>query len=88
MLFCRDGSIWFDQANRFHRHNALYSRPFFENFQLGWCWMHKHPSPGETTMTFVKGIEHWLQSRRHGKGMLQETWLPPPAAFVFDSLSR
>jgi len=31
-LFCRNSSIWFDHTNRFHRHDALYSRPFFKQF--------------------------------------------------------
>jgi hypothetical protein len=47
--------------------------------------MHKHSATGETTMTFVKGIQHWLHSSRHGKGMLrkpgfhrlQGAWLIP-----------
>jgi hypothetical protein len=53
----------------------------FENFQLGWRRMPKHPSPGETPMTFLKGIQHWLQSSRHGKGMLA-------ALLVIDYLLR
>ena len=34
--------------------------------------MHKHPATGETTVLFVKGIQHWLHSSRHGKGMLRK----------------
>jgi hypothetical protein len=70
--FCCDSSMRFDHPSRFHRQNALYSRPFFENFQLGWRRMHKHPAAGETSMTLVKGIQHGLQRSRHGKGMLRK----------------
>ncbi|MGO8951591.1 MAG: recombinase family protein [Ktedonobacterales bacterium] len=31
-LFCRHSSIRFDHTNRFHRQDALYSRPFFKHF--------------------------------------------------------
>src|SRR5262249_29411226 len=76
-LFCRDCSLRFDHPTRFHRQNALYSRPFFEHVQLGWYWMHKHPATDETSMTLVKGIQHGLQRRRHGKGMLLKPGFHP-----------
>jgi hypothetical protein len=81
--FCRDCSMRFDHPNRFHRQNAADSRPFCEHVQLGWYWVHKHPAPGETSMALVKGIQHGLQSTRHRKGMLQETWVSTACSVRF-----
>ncbi len=55
-LFSRNNSTRFDHPNRLHHQNALYSRPFFEHVQLGWCEYTNTKAPGETTMTFVKGL--------------------------------
>ncbi len=69
-LFCPHSSIWFDQTNRFHRHDAFDSRPCLEHGQLRWRCLQKHPTTGETAMPFVKGIQYGLQRSRHRKGML------------------